>query len=109
MCVNVLTKAPKIPAHVSAFRSSADVLCVPTGNPCTIFYERFRHCSHMRRAGIRCEAVCPRSHSVCRVIAALPRLMCGSAHGPSMAALSQASPLVVGEKAGSVVRPASQC
>lgn len=31
----------KVPAHGSAFRCSADGLCVPTGNARTIFYEPF--------------------------------------------------------------------
>lgn len=65
MCVNVLAKAfsLKVPAHASAFRCSADGLCVPTGNARAIFYERFRHCSLTRRPGLRCEAVRPRPHS----------------------------------------------
>lgn len=65
MCVNVLAKAfsLKVAAHTSAFRCSADGLCVPTGNARAIFYERFRHCSLTRRPGLRCEAVRPRPHS----------------------------------------------
>lgn len=50
----------KVPAHGSAFRCSADGLCVPTGNA-PFFMSRSS--SLTRRAGLRCEAVRPRPHS----------------------------------------------
>lgn len=87
----------KVPAHGSAFRCSADGLCVPTGNARAIFYEPFLLSHEEGRA--QCEAVRPRPHSApaySRRVKANAR----QCRGP---------PALMGERSGSVVGPASRC